>query len=52
MRGAGGNVGIVTSFEFEVEEVGQIGWAQLAFDAADAEEFLVRIRPHHGGCAP
>ena len=41
IRGAGGNVGIVTSFEFEVDEVGEIGWAQLAFDATDAEEFLV-----------
>lgn len=41
VRGAGANVGIVTSFEFEVDEVGQVGWAQLAFDASDAEQFLV-----------
>ncbi len=41
LRGAGGNVGIVTAFEFEVDEVGEVGWAQLAFDASDAEEFLV-----------
>ncbi|MGO2747296.1 LLM class flavin-dependent oxidoreductase [Microbacterium sp.] len=41
LRGAGANLGIVTSFEFEVDEVGQVGWAQLAFDASDAEEFLV-----------
>ncbi len=41
IRGAGGNVGIVTAFEFEVDEVGEVGWAQLAFDASDAEEFLV-----------
>jgi FAD/FMN-containing dehydrogenase len=40
IRGAGGNVGIVTAFEFEVDEVGEVGWAQLAFDATDAEEFL------------
>ncbi len=41
VRGAGANVGIVTAFEFEVDEVGDIGWAQLAFDASDAEDFLV-----------
>ncbi|KAA9153852.1 LLM class flavin-dependent oxidoreductase [Microbacterium lushaniae] len=40
IRGAGANVGIVTSFEFEVDEVGEVGWAQLAFDASDTEEFL------------
>ncbi len=35
VRGAGANVGIVTRFEFEVDEVGEVGWAQLAFDASD-----------------
>lgn len=40
VRGAGGNVGIVTSFEFEVAEVGDIGWAQLAFQIDDPAEFL------------
>ncbi|MCH6230712.1 LLM class flavin-dependent oxidoreductase [Microbacterium sp. CFH 31415] len=40
VRGAGGNVGIVTAFEFEVDEVGDIGWAQLAFQVDDLAEFL------------
>lgn len=42
VRGAGANVGIVTSFEFEVDEVGGVGWAQLAFDASDTAGFLER----------
>ena len=40
--GAGANVGVVTSFEFEVDEVGDVGWAQLAFDASDTAGFLER----------
>ncbi|BDI23134.1 LLM class flavin-dependent oxidoreductase [Herbiconiux sp. L3-i23] len=40
VRGAGANFGIVTSFEFEVDEVGDVGWAQLAFDATDTADFL------------
>ena len=40
VRGAGANIGIVTSFEFEVSEVGEIGWAQLSFDASDTAAFL------------
>jgi alkanesulfonate monooxygenase SsuD/methylene tetrahydromethanopterin reductase-like flavin-dependent oxidoreductase (luciferase family) len=40
IRGAGGNMGIVTSFEFEVDPVGQIGFAQLVFDATDIPAFL------------
>ncbi|MGP3533358.1 LLM class flavin-dependent oxidoreductase [Microbacterium sp. RD1] len=40
VRGAGANLGIVTSFEFEVDEVGNVGWAQLAFDASEIEGFL------------
>ncbi|WP_308798317.1 LLM class flavin-dependent oxidoreductase [Agromyces silvae] len=40
MRGAGGNMGIATAFEFEVDEVGQVGWAQLVFDASDTAGFL------------
>lgn len=42
IRGAGGNLGIVTSFEFEVDEVADVGWAQLAYDASDKAGFLVR----------
>lgn len=40
VRGAGANVGIVTAFEFEVDEVGEIGFAQLVFDATDTAGFL------------
>jgi alkanesulfonate monooxygenase SsuD/methylene tetrahydromethanopterin reductase-like flavin-dependent oxidoreductase (luciferase family)/FAD/FMN-containing dehydrogenase len=40
VRGAGANVGIVTSFEFEVDEVGEVGWAQLVFDASDTAAFF------------
>ena len=40
VRGAGANMGIVTSFDFEVDEVGEIGWAQLVFEASDAAGFL------------
>ncbi|MEZ4504602.1 MAG: FAD-binding protein [Thermomicrobiales bacterium] len=40
IRGAGANMGIVTSFEFEVDPIGEIGWAQLVFDASDIPAFL------------
>ncbi|WP_213813802.1 LLM class flavin-dependent oxidoreductase [Glaciihabitans sp. dw_435] len=40
VRGAGANFGIVTSFEFEVDDIGDVGWAQLAFDASDTAGFL------------
>ncbi len=43
VRGAGANVGIVVSFEFEVDAVGEVGWAQLAFDASDTAGFLRRF---------
>ncbi|MGD8167428.1 LLM class flavin-dependent oxidoreductase [Herbiconiux sp. P16] len=42
VRGAGANFGIVVSFEFEVDAVGEVGWAQLAFDASDTAGFLER----------
>jgi alkanesulfonate monooxygenase SsuD/methylene tetrahydromethanopterin reductase-like flavin-dependent oxidoreductase (luciferase family)/FAD/FMN-containing dehydrogenase len=42
IRGAGANFGIVTSFEFEADEVGDVGFAQLAFDAADTAGFFER----------
>lgn len=41
VRGAGANLGIVTSFEFQVDEVDQVGFAQLVFDATELESFLV-----------
>jgi alkanesulfonate monooxygenase SsuD/methylene tetrahydromethanopterin reductase-like flavin-dependent oxidoreductase (luciferase family) len=40
VRGAGANFGIVTSFEFEVYEVGDVGWAQLLLDASDTAGLL------------
>lgn len=42
VRGAGANFGIVTSFEFEVDEVGEVGWATLALEAGDTAGFLQR----------
>lgn len=42
VRGAGANFGIVVSFEFLVDEIGDVGWAQLAFDASDTAGFLER----------
>lgn len=42
VRGAGANFGIVTSFEFEVDEVGNVGWAQFVFDAGDTARLLER----------
>jgi alkanesulfonate monooxygenase SsuD/methylene tetrahydromethanopterin reductase-like flavin-dependent oxidoreductase (luciferase family) len=41
IRGAGANFGIVTSFEFEVDEVGDVGYAQLVLDATDTAGFLL-----------
>ncbi|MCI0393633.1 MAG: FAD-binding oxidoreductase, partial [Chloroflexi bacterium] len=40
VRGAGANFGIVTSFEFEVDEVGEVGWATFILDASDTAGFL------------
>jgi len=42
VRGAGANFGIVTSFEFEVDEVGDVGFGQLVFAADDVAGFLER----------
>ncbi|GLZ60752.1 FAD-binding protein [Micromonospora sp. NBRC 107095] len=42
VRGAGANFGIATSFEFEVDEVGEVGWAQLVLLATDIEQSLRR----------
>ncbi|HEY0247990.1 MAG TPA: LLM class flavin-dependent oxidoreductase [Gryllotalpicola sp.] len=40
MRGAGANFGIAVSFEFQADHVGQLGFAQLSFDASDTAGFL------------
>jgi len=40
VRGAGANFGIVTSFEFQAAESGNVGWAQLILDASDIAGFL------------
>ena len=42
VRGAGANLGIVTSFEFEVDEVSSVGFGQFVLDASDAADFLQR----------
>lgn len=42
VRGAGANFGVVTSFDFEVDEVGEVGWAQFVVGADDPAELLVR----------
>ncbi|WP_406675142.1 LLM class flavin-dependent oxidoreductase [Nonomuraea sp. N2-4H] len=42
VRGAGANFGIVTSFEFEVDEVGDVGFAQFIVDATDTAGLLER----------
>ncbi len=39
-RGAGANFGVAVAFEFAVDEVDQVGWAQLAFDVSDPAAFL------------
>jgi hypothetical protein len=40
MRGAGANFGIATAFEFEVDEVDDVGWARLALVTPDLEGSL------------
>jgi FAD/FMN-containing dehydrogenase len=40
MRGAGANFGVAVSFEFEAARVGQVAFAQFAFDATDTAAFL------------
>jgi hypothetical protein len=42
IRGAGANFGIVTSFDFEVDEVGDVGFGQFVLDATDTAGFLER----------
>jgi len=40
VRGAGANFGIATAFEFEVDEVDEVGWAKLALVSPDLEGSL------------
>lgn len=42
VRGAGANFGIVTSFVFEVPELGNVAMAQFLYDATDTAGFLQR----------
>ncbi|AGZ38990.1 LLM class flavin-dependent oxidoreductase [Actinoplanes friuliensis] len=42
VRGAGANFGVVTSFDFEVDEVGDVGWGQFVVGADDPADLLVR----------
>jgi len=42
VRGAGANLGIVTSFDFQADEVGDVGFGQFVLDASDAAGFLQR----------
>jgi alkanesulfonate monooxygenase SsuD/methylene tetrahydromethanopterin reductase-like flavin-dependent oxidoreductase (luciferase family)/FAD/FMN-containing dehydrogenase len=42
IRGAGANFGIVTAFEFQVDEVGDVGFGQFVYDASDAAGLLRR----------
>ena len=51
VRGAGANFGVATAFEFEVDEVSEVGWAQLAFVTSDIEHALRRYG-HHASTAP
>ena len=43
VRGAGANFGIATAFEFEVDDVGEVGWAKLTLVSDDIETSLVRF---------
>ncbi|MGK5683020.1 FAD-binding oxidoreductase [Actinoplanes sp. URMC 104] len=40
VRGAGANFGVATAFEFEVEQVREVGWAQLVLVTNDIEQSL------------
>jgi alkanesulfonate monooxygenase SsuD/methylene tetrahydromethanopterin reductase-like flavin-dependent oxidoreductase (luciferase family)/FAD/FMN-containing dehydrogenase len=42
VRGAGANLGVVTSFELVADEVAAVGFAQLVHDASDTAGFLER----------
>lgn len=40
VRGAGANFGIAVAFEFQVDAVADVGWAQLAFQVDDPAAYL------------
>lgn len=42
VRGAGGNFGIVTSFDFVADEVGDVGWGFLTQVPEDTADYLVQ----------
>jgi FAD/FMN-containing dehydrogenase len=42
VRGAGANFGVATAFEFEVDELGDVGWAQFTLLSPDIEDTLRR----------
>ncbi|WP_036964762.1 FAD-binding oxidoreductase, partial [Promicromonospora kroppenstedtii] len=43
VRGAGANFGVATAFEFEVDDVGEVGWAKLSLVTTDIEKSLLRF---------
>lgn len=43
VRGAGANFGVATAFEFEVYDVGDVGWAKLVLATTDIEKSLLRF---------
>jgi alkanesulfonate monooxygenase SsuD/methylene tetrahydromethanopterin reductase-like flavin-dependent oxidoreductase (luciferase family) len=42
VRGAGANLGIVTSFEFQADPVRNVAWAQFIFDATNTAQLMTR----------
>ena len=42
VRGAGANFGVATAFEFEVDELGEVGWGQFVLLSPDIEDTLRR----------
>src|SRR5690606_10300784 len=42
VRGAGANFGVATAFEFEVDELPEVGFGQLVLATQDLEETLYR----------
>ena len=44
IRGAGGNFGIVTAFELEAYDVGNVVFSTMAFDASATADLLRAVR--------